>query len=81
MADWDLSELTDAELSTLRTNALAKMNALLTGVQGGSLDGATFQDLSLGDVKGLMAAVMAEQRQRSDTTGDLIAIDFQEASD
>lgn len=78
MADWDFSEFTDAQLSTLQTNILAKINSLLTGTQEGELDGMKFKDMSLNDLRELQAAVNGEVRLRADDTGGLIAVEFEE---
>lgn len=77
---WDFSELSDAELATLKTNILAKLNGLLTGSKSGALDGMAFSEMSLDELMGVQEAVNMEQRLRSDTTGDMIGAEFEEAS-
>lgn len=79
--DWDLSEFSAAELSTLKTNILAKVNEMLTGVESGSLEGGAFKNVSFKDLKELQGAVNGELRARADTTGGLIGVEFERASD
>jgi len=80
MSDWDFSQTSSADLATMQANVVSKINALLTGVQSGSNDGAQFSEMKLDDLKSLQGALDAEVRLRADATGGFISCEFEEAS-
>lgn len=76
----DLSQLTSAELSTLKTNLLARINGNATGPQSGSAAGQSFAHMSAKEAMELLSAVNTEIRLRADATGGLIVVEFAEPS-
>ena len=80
MSDWDFSEYTDAELAAVRTAANAQLLVLLGGPKSGAQDGAAFTEMSLGELREVQAAVNAEERQRAETPGGFLAVEFEDAS-
>jgi hypothetical protein len=58
MADeFDFSGLTVAELTTLRTNALAGLNAILNVGQSYSMSGRTFSKANISELSKVIAAI------------------------
>lgn len=76
--DLDLSELTDAQLSTLKTNLLASLNATATTGESYAIGQRSLKRGSLKETAELLSAVNREIRQRADTTGGLIYVEFGE---
>ncbi len=74
----DLSQLTDAELTTLKTNLLASINNTATGGQAEKIGEASRTYASLSEVRQLLSDVNREIRQRADTTGGVIYAEFGE---
>lgn len=67
MAYSDLMLLTVDELATLRTNALAGLNAVLTSGQSYSMMGRSFTKANLSDLRSLIADINAAQAAKSGT--------------
>ena len=75
----DLSQLTDAELSTLKTNLLASANNTATAGESYMIGQRQLKRGSLKETMEWLSAVNTEIRLRADGGGGLILAEFGEA--
>ena len=76
---FDLSQLTDAELSTLKTNLLASINASASTAQTYQIGARNLTRMSPKDAMDLLSAVNRELRNRGNPGDDIILGTFGEA--
>lgn len=77
MASYDLSQLTDAELTTLKTNLLASLNRSTNAQSYTAGGGRMLNRMAPKDVMEWLSAVNREIAARADSTGDpFIIVDF-----
>lgn len=76
--DVDLRALTSAQLTTLQTNLLDRINGNATGPQSGSAAGQSFAHMSAKEAMEMLSAVNREITLRADTAGGLIVVEFEE---
>ena len=76
----DLSQLTDAELTTLKTNLLGVLNGSALGGESYTIGTRTMKRPNITEAAKILSAVNTEIRLRGDAGGGLILVDFDDPS-
>lgn len=75
---FDLSALTDAQLSTMQTNLVAMHAKVTTGGESYSIGTRSLKRPSLASIMEQLAAISTEISSRADTTGGTGVVEFGE---